>query len=131
MKVVATNRRWFETADGKRYRGGKSRDGAAQPFELSNDEIVRYAHMGVLFDAADDAEADDLDSLTTNANIDPADIWPTVFTDEQRASLETAGFTTPAAVRDATDDQLDAVPGIGMGTIAKLRESQTAEVVIR
>jgi hypothetical protein len=42
---------------------------------------------------------------------------------EQRAALASAGFDSPEAIRAATDEQLDAVDGIGEATVAKLREA--------
>jgi 3',5'-cyclic AMP phosphodiesterase CpdA len=54
----------------------------------------------------------------------PAPPDPLAFlSDEQRAALTAAGYGTPEAIRGATDEQLDAVPGIGEATVQKLREA--------
>jgi DNA integrity scanning protein DisA with diadenylate cyclase activity len=41
----------------------------------------------------------------------------------QRDALVAAGFVTAADIRAATDEQLDAVDGIGPETVKKLREA--------
>jgi hypothetical protein len=44
-------------------------------------------------------------------------------TDGQRDALVAAGFVTALDIRNATDDQLLAVDGIGPSTVARLREA--------
>lgn len=44
--------------------------------------------------------------------------------DDQRAALAEAGFGTAEAVRNATDEDLLAVRGIGKATLQKLREAR-------
>jgi hypothetical protein len=56
----------------------------------------------------------------------PSDVssWPTGvpgITGEQANALRTAGFDTPEKVANASDAELDAVPGIGQSAVDKLR----------
>jgi hypothetical protein len=52
------------------------------------------------------------------------EVWPDGVTDEQRAALAEAGYDTLEKVQAATDEELDAVAGIGPATVARLREGQ-------
>jgi hypothetical protein len=52
----------------------------------------------------------------------PAAAGPPV-SEAQRAALAAAGFETGEQIRNATDDQLLAVDGIGPATVEKLREA--------
>jgi hypothetical protein len=52
------------------------------------------------------------------------DADPLAFlTDDQRGALAEKGFVTLDDIREASDDELDAVPGIGEATVTRLREA--------
>lgn len=46
-----------------------------------------------------------------------------VVSDDQAAALRSAGFDSADKIRNASDDDLDAVEGIGPATVARLREA--------
>lgn len=67
--------------------------------------------MDLLSGAAPDAEVDDRERIER------------VVGDANAQSLVDAGYDSVAAIQDASDDDLNAVAGIGPATIARLREA--------
>lgn len=48
------------------------------------------------------------------------------LTADQRAALAAKGYGSPEAIRAASDEELDAVDGIGPATVTRLREATEA-----
>lgn len=110
MKVIVSNAHRF-THNGVEYSGGLNRKQAPGVVEMTADEISHHYDAGVRFEVVDGDETVELDALDAMLGGDVA------------ALLRNAGYETPEAVRDAADDDLRAVSGIGEGRLARIREA--------
>ena len=50
--------------------------------------------------------------------------WPDDFDSNAREALEAGGYESLAAAQAATDEELDALDGVGRATIQKVRNAQ-------
>lgn len=110
MKVIVTSAHTFTHGD-REYVGALNRKQPPDVVDLTTDEIEHLYRHGTRFEVVDGDETVELDALTALVGSDVA------------ASLRAGGFDTPDAVRDASDDDLRAVSGIGEGRLAKIRDA--------
>lgn len=121
--------------DGELYVAHGDGPTLAAPTSLVSDRISKGRLLQVIEPSAPAAAAPepdqgvppDTDQQTTTDTgqeppADPLDA-PGLLTQGQRDALAAAGFVTAADVRTADDAALAAVNGIGLATIARLREA--------
>lgn len=73
--------------------------------------------------------ADVVEMLTATAptaDAAAADPLADILTEAQLEALAEAGFDSPESISAATDEELDAVQGIGPATVTKIREALAA-----